>query len=77
MNQRFCLNLFSIIDNRIPHQRRDGGWYHKEECNYNPYIGKWKGEEGYKTLNEIGVISNEDWFFIDYNKVEQINQKLL
>ncbi len=72
---KHCEFRYMCMDNRIPYLRQNGEWYHKEECTYNPYIAKWKGEDGYKTLNEIGVISDEDWFFIGYNKVEQINQK--
>lgn len=73
---KHCEFRYMCMDNRIPYQRRDGDWYHKEECSYNPYIGKWKDEEGYKSLKEIGVISDENWFFIDYNKVDQINKEI-
>jgi len=38
-------------DNRIPQKRKDGSWYHDSECDYNPYIAKWIGEEGYHTLS--------------------------
>ena len=67
---------YMSIDNRIPYQRQDGSWYHKEEPNYNPYIAKWKSEEGYKTLAECGVISNEKGFSIDHKKIEEINKEL-
>jgi SPASM domain peptide maturase of grasp-with-spasm system len=33
------------VDNRVPHQREDGHWYHQQECNYDPYTGKWKDEQ--------------------------------
>ncbi len=46
------------------------------KCNYNPYIAKWKGEEGYRTLEECGVISNEQGFSIDHEKIAQINKEL-
>lgn len=69
---KHCEFRYMCMDNRLPLKRTNGEWYHKEECNYNPYIGKWKDEEGYKNLSECGIISNEDWFFIDYHKVEQI-----
>ena len=32
------------VDNRLPlpHKLNSQEWYHKEECNYDPYIGEWK-----------------------------------
>lgn len=33
------------VDNRIPHQRENGYWYHTEACNYDPYTGSWKNGE--------------------------------
>ena len=45
-------------------------------CTYNPYISKWDGEEGYKTLAECGVISNENGFSIDHDKIAEINKVL-
>jgi hypothetical protein len=51
-------------------------WYHKQECNYNPYIAKWKGEDGYRTLQECGVISNENGFSIDHEMIAKINLEL-
>jgi len=62
------------IENRIPKKRNDGSWYHNIECAYNPYICKWEGEEGYQTLEECGIISKEDGYKIDTNKVDSINE---
>jgi SPASM domain peptide maturase of grasp-with-spasm system len=73
---KHCEFRYMCMDNRIPYHRRDGDWYHKVECNYNPYIGKWSNEEGYKNLKECGIISDENWFFIDYHKVEEINKEI-
>ena len=61
-----CEFRHMCIDNRIPFQRKKNEWYHKIECNYNPYIAKWAHEEGFVSLAESGVISNEDQFFIDH-----------
>lgn len=46
------------------------------KCNYNPYICKWEGEEGFQTLEECGVISNEKGFSIDHEKIAAINNML-
>lgn len=65
------------IDNRIPIQRHsDSLWFHKNECNYNPYIAKWKNEEGFFTLAECGIKSDETGFSIDHERVAEINKKL-
>jgi hypothetical protein len=71
-----CEFRHMCVDNRLPFQRKDGSWYHKIECNYNPYICKWKNEEGYKTLEECGVISNENGFSINHKKISTINKVL-
>lgn len=71
-----CEFRHMCVDNRLPYQRSEKEWYHKIECNYNPYIAKWQGEEGYKTLSECGVISNESGFTIDHEKIAKINAEL-
>lgn len=63
------------LDNRIPIQRIDGSYFHLTECNYNPYIAKWKGEEGYMPLKDCGVITNEKEFVIDLDKLESVNKQ--
>ena len=64
------------VDNRLPHKRKENEWYHKTECNYNPYIAKWEEEEGYKTLKECGVVSNENEFSINHDKIAEINKDI-
>ncbi len=63
------------VDNRLPYRRENGSWYHIEECNYNPYISKWVGEEDYFTLLNSGIISDKNNFIIDYDKIKFINDK--
>jgi hypothetical protein len=62
------------IDNRIPVQRNKDKWFHKNECNYNPYIGKWRGEDGYLSLVDCEIHSGVEGFFINHNRIEEINQ---
>ena len=64
------------LDNKIPKINNNGKYYYIEECSYNPYIARWKGEEGYRTLAECGVISNEEGFSIDHEKIAEINEEL-
>ena len=71
-----CEFKHMCIDNRIPNKRKENEWYFLKECNYNPFIGKWKGEEDYKTLEECGVISNEKEYSIDHKKIAKINKQI-
>jgi SPASM domain peptide maturase of grasp-with-spasm system len=50
-----CEFRFMCVDPRVPKQNTKGQWYHNKECNYNPYLSKWKNEDGYRTLMESGV----------------------
>ncbi len=52
-----CEFRYMCVDSRLPKQKEDGTWYHEIECNYNPYIAKWKGEMDYISLEECGVVS--------------------
>ncbi|MCW3103436.1 MAG: domain peptide maturase, grasp-with-spasm system [Bacteroidetes bacterium] len=64
------------IDSRLPKQRSKGKWYHETECSYNPYISKWKGEEGYRTLEESGVTSSIKGIKINRRKLNALNKEL-
>jgi radical SAM protein with 4Fe4S-binding SPASM domain len=64
------------IDSRPPMVRNLLQVYHRNECNYNPYICKWKGEDGYRNLAECGVVSNADGFTIDHDRIATINAEL-
>lgn len=55
---------------------KGSNYFLKSECTYNPYIGKAKGEEGYLTLAECGVTSDENGFSIDHEKIAKINEEL-
>lgn len=46
------------------------------KCQYNPYISKWSHEDGYYSLQDSGIISNENEFSIDHLKIKKINDKL-
>ncbi len=46
------------------------------KCKYNPYIGKWSHEDGFRTLSECGVISNENEFSIDHDRIAEINKEI-
>jgi SPASM domain peptide maturase of grasp-with-spasm system len=46
------------------------------ECTYNPYICKWKGEEGYVPVEECGQYSKETGFIPDTHIIETLNNRL-
>lgn len=46
------------------------------KCTYNPYIGKWKGENGYVPVEECGKYSTEKGFEPDKIIIENIISKL-
>jgi hypothetical protein len=73
---KHCEFRHMCVDNRVPFERSEIEWYHKIECNYNPFIAKWEGEPGYKTLEECGVVSNDKMFSIDQEKIQQINHEI-
>ncbi|EZH73906.1 hypothetical protein ATO12_13565 [Aquimarina atlantica] len=39
-----CEFRYMCVDNRIPYQKNEYEWFHKTECDYNPYTATWKEE---------------------------------
>lgn len=71
-----CEFRYMCVDYRQPVQRKDKTWYYASECIYNPYISKWKGEEGYMDLASIGVYCKEDVFVKDVQLIRNWQDKL-
>lgn len=71
-----CEFRFMCVDNRIPIERSKNEFYNEIECNYNPYISKWFGEENYKNLKDIGIISDKIGFLIDHERILKINNEI-
>ncbi|WP_421751011.1 grasp-with-spasm system SPASM domain peptide maturase [Croceimicrobium sp.] len=71
-----CEFRYMCVDNRVPKNRGNEQWYHSSPCNYNPYISKWNDEPGFLSLEECGVISNEQGFSIDEDKITSLNQRI-
>ena len=44
-----------------------------QKCNYNPYIAKWAGEEGYVPIENVGCYDNKGKFIIDKSKIDVLN----
>ncbi len=68
-----CEFRFMCVDPRVPKQNENGEWFHDRECNFNPYISKWFNEEGFKSLQESGVVLSEDGrISIDREKLKKV-----
>ena len=65
-----CNDCRAYTDNNKIHNSRPS------KCTYNPYIAKWDGEQGFKTLEQCGVVSNENGFSIDHDEIAKINEEL-
>ncbi|HNW99573.1 MAG TPA: hypothetical protein PKK00_14295 [Bacteroidales bacterium] len=39
-----CEYRYMCVDNRIPVKIGENHWRYESDCNYNPYLGKWKSE---------------------------------
>ncbi|WP_204344885.1 hypothetical protein [Psychroserpens algicola] len=65
-----CEFRYMCVDSRNVEQNAEGEWFHKTECNYNPYLSKWTHEEDFKSLEECGIILNSEGQF-------KINEKQL
>jgi SPASM domain peptide maturase of grasp-with-spasm system len=74
---KICEFRHMCTDARIPLQHENSnGWYHITECNYNPYISKWKGEPGYVSLEQSGITVNKNGVFIGQPTLLAILKKL-
>lgn len=73
---KLCEYRNMCIDSRVPIERGNGSYYFVEECSYNPFISKWKGDKSYMSLNDCGVVVNEKGIKIDEEKIEAANQKI-
>jgi len=70
--RRMCL------DNRRPVKREniEDSYYMESDCAYNPYISKWKDDDGYMSLEESGVTCNQDTLSIDYKRLNQVRNQI-
>ena len=73
---KVCEFRYSCVDFRIPSARDNDEWYHTIECDYNPYVAKWKNENGYISLCDSGVNVNSEKLTIDHDRVATINKRI-
>lgn len=69
-----CEYRYMCIDPRVP--LLEGSMSLGSKCNFNPFICKWEGEEGYLTLRDCGVEFKKDGISVDRNRVLSILKKI-
>jgi len=71
-----CEFRYMCVDSRIPVKRKTYSYYHTTECPYNPYLCKWKSEEGYVPVSVCGTFFKETGFVPDKNKIASLNKQI-
>ena len=73
-----CEYRYMCMDSREPVSISENVnlWYHKSECDYNPYIAKWRSEDGYVSMEQCGTYTLEKVFIIDKKKVQKLNEQI-
>ncbi len=67
-----CEFRYLCMDRRLPIKRGTNQFYFEKECDYNPYLGKWKQDTGYLNLEQCGIKSTADGFSINPEHIEQL-----
>jgi len=71
-----CEFRYMCTSSSIPRPVSGGCTYMQNECTYNPYLGKWKGENGYQSLNESGIHFVDGHFHADLELLQQVQAQL-
>ena len=71
-----CEFRYMCIDSRIPIKRNENKYFFKEECNYNPYINKWQGTDGYIPVEVCGKYCEEIGFIPNKDKITILNKQI-
>lgn len=67
-----CEFRYMCFDDRIPEKRNDKEYFHKTECEYNPYLSLWSTDEKFISLQQLNVLSNKDFFQLDNKHINNI-----
>ncbi|MDR2906869.1 MAG: grasp-with-spasm system SPASM domain peptide maturase [Bacteroidales bacterium] len=71
-----CEFRYMCMDSRIPQKVANNQWLVLGECTYNPYIAKWKDEDGYVPVEACGTYTKASGFVPDAEKIAKLNQEL-
>ncbi|WP_320020263.1 grasp-with-spasm system SPASM domain peptide maturase [Labilibaculum manganireducens] len=71
-----CEFRHMCTDCRAYLKQPDNIYSQPKKCNYNPYIAKWKTDEGYVSVEECGIYNEAGKFILDKNKVNKLNMAL-
>lgn len=69
-HRHMCMDCRAFIQNSSNKNSKPS------KCSYNPYIGKWDGENGYLTIEDCGIELNGNEIKIDHDKLRIINKRL-
>jgi SPASM domain peptide maturase of grasp-with-spasm system len=70
-----CEFRYNCFDDRIL-KKHNENYVYDLECEYNPFIGKWKKETGFLSLKDSGIKVNESGVKINKKQLEKINEQL-
>ncbi|HNW99209.1 MAG TPA: grasp-with-spasm system SPASM domain peptide maturase [Bacteroidales bacterium] len=71
-----CEFRYMCTDCRVFIKKPENIFSQPVKCTYNPYIAKWKGEEGYVPVEECGKYTKYS-FVVDKRKVNKLNNQIL
>jgi SPASM domain peptide maturase of grasp-with-spasm system len=71
-----CEYRYMCVDNRIPKKSNNGMFFFENGCNYNPYIARWKDQEGYVPVEECGTYDREAGFVPGKTKIAELNKRI-
>lgn len=68
--RNMCIDPRNLISNDSK------SWGHIEECDYNPYISKWKFEKGYLNLESSGIKKSNNEIDIDFEYLSTVMNEI-
>jgi SPASM domain peptide maturase of grasp-with-spasm system len=71
-----CEYRHMCTDCRAYLKQADNIFSQPAKCNYNPYIAKWKDDEGFLPVEECGSYNVEGKFIVNKEKVDSLNFEL-
>lgn len=62
-----------LCSNKIDQSRQSKAEILEKGCDFNPYISRWKHEQGFIPISACGSLNEEGNFILDENKVKALN----
>jgi SPASM domain peptide maturase of grasp-with-spasm system len=71
-----CEYRHMCTDCRAYLKQPDNIYSQPAKCNYNPYIAKWKGDEGFIPVEACGFYNDKGKFVLNREKIDSLNFEL-